>query len=300
MKKYFQKIYTRLILIPFFKIIKKTLIPSERIIKKLKFRGEFEVVTKDNKKFYLYNNSFYLENSIFWLGIDKFKWENVTRQIWAQLSQHSEVIFDIGANTGIFSVLSKVYNKNSKVYSFEPQPNIFKILKRNNQINKFDIKCENIALSNYSGKSLFYNYGKNTFDSKNTTAGSLNQDWRKDNQFSIKVFVSTLNDYITEYDIKNIHLMKIDVETLEFEVLLGFNKFLHQFKPIIILEIQNSLIGNNITTLFNKLTYCYFNINEHLGLVEVNSLTPFSNENRNFLLCPKQKLNVVKNISINI
>ena len=109
----------------------------------------------------------------------------MTRQIWIHLSKSSKIIFDIGANTGIYSILSKVYNPNSIVSAFEPQPNIYKILKKNNHINNYNISCENIAISNKTGKFPFFNYGRKTFSDRNTTAGSLNKNWRENAIFKV-------------------------------------------------------------------------------------------------------------------
>ena len=119
-----------LIIKPICLLIKRCAKPSEKLMKKMKFIGKFKITTKDDKIFYLYNNTFFLENSIFWLGMENFTWEFMTRQIWIHLSKSSKIIFDIGANTGIYSILSKVYNPNAKVSAFEPQPNIYKILKK--------------------------------------------------------------------------------------------------------------------------------------------------------------------------
>ena len=260
------------------------------MIKKWKFKGVFKVDNKSNKEYYLYNNAFYLENSIFWRGIDYFLWELKSREIWIHLSKKSEIILDIGANTGIYSILSKVHNFDSNVYAFEPQPNIFEILKKNAQINNFDITCIPYAISNDIGEFSFYNYGDNTFLDNNTTAGSLNKDWRKNNQHSIIVPVTTLKQYIKDCKLEKIDLIKIDVETLEFEVLKGFGKYLNQFLPIIILEIQTNDIGEKIKTLLDS-SYNIFNIDEQFGLIQNHNWD--KNLNKNYILCPDQALHLI-------
>ena len=280
-------------------IIKPFINPTESLVQSVKFKGIFKVNNNDNKSYYLYNNKFYLENSIYWRGIDNFKWELVARKIWIHLSQHSDVIFDIGANTGIYSILSKVYNESSVVYAFEPQPNIFKILKKNIDINKYDINSEKVAISNIIGSLPFYNYGSQTFSEQNTTAGSLSKDWRsnQNNHQSIIVPVIKLNDYIKNNDISRIDLMKIDVETHEYQVLIGMGKYLNQFRPIIIVEVINPNLGLEIDSLFKDINYMYYNIDESGRIVNVEKLG--NNRYHNYLLCPKEKLHITKNININ-
>ena len=253
-----------LVIKPFYVLIKLFFTPSKTSIKKLKFKGKFKVRTDDNKSFFLYNNGFFLENSIFWLGMENFKWEFMTRKIWVHLSYSSKVIFDIGANTGIYSILAKVYNPKSKIFAFEPQPNIYNVLKKNNQINYFDISCENIAISNEEGEVPFFNYGSKSFSKNNTTAGSLNKNWRTKNQHSILVSVNKLGNYIKEL-----------------------------FKPIIILEIQNQYIGSNISSLISKKNYSFFNIDEENGLKLTQNLGG-DEKHRNYLICPNTKMGIVK------
>jgi FkbM family methyltransferase len=256
--------------------------------RRLRFIGKFYVNTADGRKFKLFNNAFHLENHIFWLGLDQYPWERMTRRIWVKLSQLSDTIFDIGANSGIYAVLAKVYNERSLVVAFEPQPNVFKILEKNNHINGFNIHCEQLALSDREGRLPFYNYGANTFTTENTTAGSLNKEWVKRDQRSIMVGVMKLESYIEENTIPGIDLMKIDVETLEYEVLNGYRKYLCKHRPVIILEIQNRAIGRRIKSLFDNDQYIYFNIDEQAGLSRVSHLGE-SSTNLNYLLCPRSK-----------
>ncbi len=276
----------------FFPLLKIFFTPNEPISRKFRFIGKFHVATKEGKSFYLFNNAFLLETNIFWLGIDNYQWEKVTRKVWTELCQHSNTIFDIGANSGIFAVLAKAYNPKASVTAFEPQPNIFYVLKKNKEINRFDIRCENIALSNQEGTMPFYNTGEAAFTTENTTAGSLNKTWRTENQQSILVTVKELKNYVEEKQINAIDLIKIDVETFEYEVLAGYGKYLTMHKPIIILEIQNRSIGKNIESLFDAGTYSFFNINEEKGLIKIGELGT-SEDNHNYLLCPVLKLKLI-------
>lgn len=269
-------------------------------LKRRTFFDKFKVRTKDGVEFWLYNNAFNLETTLFWSGFEKSDWEKKTREIWAELSKQSRVIFDVGANTGIFSVIAQAYHPNSHVYAFEPQPNVFRILGRNNYINGFDIQCHQLALSNESGQLPFYNTGYSTFEENNTTHGSLNKEWRTEHQHSIVVDVERLDSFLIRNQVKKVDLIKIDVETLEFEVLKGYGELLFEHRPVIILEIQNEAIGDRLNTLFSKQDYQYFWVNEEKGIFQVENLgRNTSQEHLNYLLCPKEKLELVKNFIFN-
>ncbi len=298
LKKALKYILYRIIGKPLYLLLKHIFHPSKKMRRRLRFIGKFQVITADGKKFLLFNNAFHLENHIFWLGIDNYTWEQMTRRIWIRLCQSSETILDIGANSGIYSVLAKVYNRDSNVFAFEPQPNVYQVLRKNNEINGFDIRCEQLALSDSQGKLPFFNYGTDTFTTENTTAGSLNRDWVTREQSSITVDVARLETYIEENNLNGVDLMKIDVETLEFEVLTGYGRYLEIHHPIIILEIQNREIGKKIEFLFQAGEYTFYNIDEQSGLREISGLGKES-KNLNYLLCPNSKMEQIQEV-INI
>ena len=106
------------------------------------------------------------------------------------------------------------------------------------------------------------------------------------------VAVKKLKNYVEENQIKGIDLIKIDVETFEYEVLLGYGKYLQMHKPVVILEVQNRTIGKNIESLFDYASYSFFNIDEDSGLTKINDLG-MSEKNHNYLLCPESKRSLI-------
>jgi FkbM family methyltransferase len=270
--------------------------PPEKVFRKMKFIGKFRVRTKSGKRFFLYNNAFRLETYIFWKGYDHFEWELETRKLWSALAANSNTILDIGANTGIFSVVAKSANPEALVIAFEPQPNIYEVLERNSAINKFDIRCEKIALSDSTGEALFFNHGPDTFSGSNTTSGSLNKNWRPKDQQSIRVKTETLDDFIARNKIPAIDLIKIDVESHELEVIAGYAKNLPIHKPIVIIEILDLDTGKKISAFFPRDAYRYFMIDEKRGLEECEALE--GNSDNNYLLVPKSKLKLVNKIPV--
>ncbi len=253
-----------------------------------------KIKTNDGKQFQLYNPNFPLETEIYWQGFENYHWEKETRKTWIELCGNAKVILDIGANSGIFSLLAKVYQPTASVYAFEPQPNVYHVLRKNNAINNFDIACQEIALSDIRGILPFYNYGRDPFGKGNTTAGSLNKDWRPTKQKRIDVAVTTLDAFLIATKIKSIDLIKIDVETLEAKVLKGYAQHLLLHKAIIVLEIQNVAIGTQINRFFEGNNYSYFNIDETTGLIPTRKLG--NHKYSNYLICPSEKMGQIQNI----
>jgi FkbM family methyltransferase len=201
----------------------------------------------------------------------------------------ASIIFDIGANTGIYSLIAKAINPSVKVFAFEPQPNIYSILIKNNLINAFDIHCEQIALSSRSGKAAFYNYGEDTFRNSNTTAGSLNQNWRRKKQNHIEVDTDTLLNYCVKHRINKIDLIKMDVETHEYEVLKGYNELIQSHRPYILVEIQSRDIGERIENLINAEVndFSFYQFSNDANLKKTKHLGN-SSDGRNYLIVPGQ------------
>lgn len=271
MKKIIKLVYQT---IPFkhqlLKVIRFLVIPSKRIRDFLRFDGIVKVELDTGQSFNLLNKNYAIENEFFWLGKSN-TWERESLKIWQKLCLNKSIIFDIGANTGVYSLIAKTVNVNCEVFAFEPQPNIYDSLQSNANLNKFNIYCEQIALSNANGKASFFNYGDSAF-SGNTTAGSLNQKHRPNDQHSIIVKCQTLSDYIENKKIINIDLIKLDVETHEIEVINGMGTYLEKFKPTILIEIIDNKIGDELHKIFSKLDYKYFYIDDLKGVIKVDDL----------------------------
>lgn len=233
--------------------LKKTsLFPLNKFYKDLKVFGDFKVKVMNDKFFKMRGFGGAIENETFWKGLFN-SWENETGWIFKHLVQKKKVIFDIGANAGIYSLVAKAINQESSVYAFEPSENTFSKLLINNKINNFDINCEKIALSSETGRSIFYD-----IPNHNQTSASLSSKKLKDwdgydgKIIEYEVEISTVDSYIQEKEIKDLDLVKIDVEMHEPEVLKGMKSAIKKFKPIIIIEVLSDEIGEQIGSFFNE------------------------------------------------
>lgn len=147
---------------------------------------------------------------------------------------------DVGAHKGEF--LSYVLALNyKKIYCFEPQKKIFKILYKNFK-NKKNIHLFNIGLAHRNSKIIFY---ENKLTSTSTFSKSKNTPFLKikniilnskksyTDKYSINV--KTLDEIFINKKISNIFL-KIDVEGFELNVLKGAKKTLSKKVKFILIE----------------------------------------------------------------
>lgn len=263
-----------------FLILRHFWLPPEYIYKHLHFRGKIRVSVDDNY-FYMFHYGYKIENQIFWEGIMGYEKNSI--KLWKKLCKTSSVIFDIGANTGLYSLIAKTVNTNSKVYAFDPVERVFAKLKYNCQMNNFDIKCVCMAISNNDGTAEIYDPSTDHIYSV-----TVNKNLHHTNQPVIKKLIKTqkLSSYIKTEKINSVDLMKIDVETHEPEVLEGMEEFLDKFRPAIIIEILNCEVAARIEKILKDKNYLYFDIDEQNRPMMVTSLMKSSN--RNFLLCAEE------------
>lgn len=132
----------------------------------------------------------------------------------------SDILLDVGANIGIFTVLAS--KKVNKVIAVEPDPYNYKYLKKNIELNNIkNVIISNKAVSNYKGVTFISSKGS---QSKLAEKG-------------IKINVTTIDELLNEHNI-DIDALKMDIEGSEYEALDG--KFLERCKRLMV-EIHNDL-----------------------------------------------------------
>lgn len=291
MKKIFKKIYE---FIPFKRSLYTSLRNVISLPKKLQpyfyFTGKFSTYI-DNNSFLMYNYGYqyHVENELFWGGV-KNGWEKESINLWIKLCKIHNSVLDIGANTGVFSLIARNVNPQANIVAFEPMPKIYDKLNYNIKLNHYNITTSLYALSNYSGKAIIY--PTNLEHVYSVTVNKKREDINLPiHELEIKTV--RLDEFILQENIKNVDLIKIDVESHEPEVLEGMGIYLKQFKPTFLIEIQTTDIAEKIEKLIDGCNYIYFNIDENTGIMRVQKLSKSSYFN--FLICSE---NTAKNVGL--
>ena len=158
------------------------------------------------------------------------------------------IIFDVGANVGqsIERFSSVFKSEEFKIYSFEPTPKLFQILK-NKYNSKKNIKLFQLALDDKIIKSKFFSYEYDTISSliqtdENSKFHKSRQTALKNRDFSnfeteIEVQTSTIDNIADEQNIDKIDVLKIDTQGNEDRVLEGSKKLLNSNK-INLIELE--------------------------------------------------------------
>jgi len=123
-----------------------------------------------------------------------------------------DVIVDIGAHIGVFSIFASSYAKKGMVYAFEPVPANIEVMEYNVSINENkNIKVIEKAVSDRTGEQEMF------LSVEDTSGHSLNPIQGK----VVKKIVKTisLQDFIGENNIQMINFLEMDCEGAENNIL---------------------------------------------------------------------------------
>jgi FkbM family methyltransferase len=219
---------------------------------------------------------------LFWGGFQH--WEGTEMKIFYEIAQMSRGVLDIGANTGVYSLIACAANDDSRVTAFEPVPSIFEYLVRNLRLNGWEVRCEARceAVSNYCGFSTF----TVPTDTLVPTGARLAPNGASDvNGVTIMVRVTTADDACK--DKGPIDLVKIDVEGFEDKVLEGMRGIFETSRPFLILEVVHAAYSKSAQEYLIDMGYEFLGIGKGL-LLPVRSLEPDSRY-RNILCVARGK-----------
>lgn len=131
--------------------------------------------------------------------------------------KEDDVVVEIGAHIGIFSIFAAQLARNGKVYSFEPMPANYEMLQRNIILNKANnIIPVNKAVSDKKGKKEFH------LSSSEIYTGEHSFFLRGDKLMkTIEVETLSLENIVKDHNISEIDFLKMDCEGAEYEILFN-------------------------------------------------------------------------------
>lgn len=184
----------------------------------------------------------------------------------------NDICLDIGANIGTYTcLLSNLVGPNGKVFSFEPLPRTFVVIKRVAQL--FNLKNSTILQLCVGDRDGFIEFtGFTGRPGRTYTAGiKVASDNESDCQ---KVPIITIDTFASQYGIDRVDFIKCDVEGATLFVLNGARKIIKRYSPKILCEIADFGIkryGYSPKDIFNLLqSFGYSSYKLHEGkLVEI-------------------------------
>jgi FkbM family methyltransferase len=151
-----------------------------------------------------------------------------------------DVVLDIGAHIGLFSVVtSRLVGENGRVFAFEPTPFTREVLTDVIRLNKCEANVEirPEAVADKVGTTFFFDTGTEV-----SNANSLVKTERSKEK--IEIPVTSVDEFVAERGL-NVNCLKIDVEGAEFDLLRGARRVFADQRPVARLGLHPESMAAN-------------------------------------------------------
>lgn len=203
--------------------------------------------------------------ALYWQGVGFLGGEF---QAFYRMISGSRLFVDVGANTGIFSLIACATNSGIRVIAFEPVPEIYERLVTNVTINAFQDRCHSVqkAVSDVPGITrLFIPLGEIPTEA----SLELQNKSAREGGSHIDIDSTTLDTVCAQ---ETVDFIKIDVEGAEHKVLQGARQLLARCRPTILLEHHANCPPHAIESVLKPYGYLFYGITEDGALVPVEHL----------------------------
>lgn len=152
------------------------------------------------------------------------------QQVFADFLTEGDVVYDLGANVGFYTLLSAhLVGLSGHVYAFEPFEESLEIARSNLKQNGFDnVTFVNKAVADVSGSErLQMGLSPATFMLSDRGNGD-----------GIQVSVTSLDAFLEMEEARPPSFIKIDVEGAEKRVIRGMKQLLRMHRPTLLCEVH--------------------------------------------------------------
>lgn len=250
--------------------------------KSLHFRGWFSTKIA-GYDVVLWNDGLSAETALFWSNKD---WEYSSLRVFLALAPIASEIVDVGANTGIYAVVSAKANPRARITAIEPVSSNFAALTRNVEKNGAAIRCLHVAATSQNKVVTLWDIpGAYSYSS------SLEKSFREGQAVAVPVYGVTLDSVLENIDKRSTVLLKIDVESHEPEVIRGMPSLLINQLCIFLIEVIREGVASEVQAMLGPDQFLYFQVHENDGrLVHVDKVTGSIKQNwgGNYLIVPRE------------
>lgn len=196
------------------------------------------------------------------------RYEDLALILWADRARLADVVFDIGANTGLYSLTAASANPHAQIFAIEPLPEAASRTELNVAANEFrNISIRRIAIANAVG-TVVLECNKKPYRWINT-GGRIRSDKSPASPLveQVPAQTDTLDNILPLAGSGNRFLLKVDVEGGEEAVLVGAKSLLHQRRPDILMEILSPDWSERLFRYLRPHDYRFYRILESEGRV---------------------------------
>lgn len=217
-------------------------------------------------------------------------------EIFLKVLQEDSTVFDVGCNIGYYTLLAAGRATAGKVFSFDVDPRISKITRKNIKLNNFSKRVTfiNSLVSDKEGTEDFVCEKESEMSHIAYRQGPGTKKYR----------AVTLDSFSSRKHLKRVRIAKIDIEGAEFKVIRGMKKLIIENRiDYLIIELNKNihLLGSTHEELMGYLRKCGYNIfiHKNKGFEKMESIKVEKNDiNKNILAVSPLVLHSFKKISV--
>lgn len=201
---------------------------------------------------------------------------------WCELAGPGFVLFDVGANMGLYGELAASVFAPRAVHSFEPAPTASAVVRKIAKKNRLSLTVHELALSDEVGSADLF------LSPVSDASNSLVEGFRKSSEVT-SVATSTLDAIVDEIGVAP-DLIKVDVETHERAVLEGAIGTIRTHRPTLIVEVlrrKGTDHGEELTEYFRGLDYCFYELSASPTWQAADALRGSGTSDRDWLITPQ-------------
>ena len=209
-------------------------------------------------------------------------WEEEMTRAWLRVCSPISVVFDVGANYGYYGLLSakQSINHNRRVFLFEANPNLIPYIDRSLSINGLHqtVKVECLGVSDKEGSAEltvlegFVGCSSlNTLDKLDSYLGGTMPVKKSE---SIKIKTTTIDQYCKLNKIKEVDVLKLDIEGYEDRAYAGMKNIVKASRNLVMFLEFTKKSYEKPKDFFSKLCKDFkyvYKINPAGDLIEVKS-----------------------------
>ena len=129
--------------------------------------------------------------------------------------QPGDVVLDIGANEGMFSIMISKFFPETRIIAFEPVPQTYTKMMQNILLNGcLNIECYNVGIGKPGQSAITLNVSKDYSSGSTALCTFIPTDHDR-----VPVTLISLDDVFDVYKISRCKLLKMDIEGMEYDVL---------------------------------------------------------------------------------
>lgn len=220
---------------------------------------------------------------LYWRGMHE--WEAGTLRPFLALARTAGHFLDIGANTGVYTLMATAVNPSLTAVAYEPVPRVFQRLRTNLELNGVTGRCtvRGVAVADRASRARLHVPSV----SLPSSASLSEQGFHGKAGELVEVDVVTVDQ--EQMGRPRVDLAKIDVEGFEDQVIAGMATTIAADRPVIVCECNPDGPCDRVEGLMRSHGYGFVHLRTAAPILMPGIVPDPSERDRNYLFIPIER-----------